>query len=96
MYLEKDYFLIDFYNERESYGFYTDIDNLNSIVMNIKNEKQKLNYLLTARNYTCPSFFIASSIIRIEVSFFKFKLSYESVINKTFLLIINFTEMIFN
>ena len=62
MYLEKDYFLIDFYNERESYGFYTDIDNLNSIVMNIKNEKQKLNYLLTARNYTCPSFFIASSI----------------------------------
>ena len=48
MYLEKDYFLIDFYNERESYGFYTDIDNLNSIVMNIKNEKQPCRQLQPA------------------------------------------------
>ena len=62
MYLEKDYFLLDFFNERESYGFYTDTDNLNSLVMNFNNEKQKINYLLTSRNYTCPSFFIASSI----------------------------------
>ena len=62
MYLDKDYFLLDFFNERESYGFYTDVDNLNTIVMNINNEKQKINYLLTSRNYTCPSFFIASSI----------------------------------
>ena len=62
MYLDKDYYLYDFYNERESWGFYTETEKLDSLTSSIKNEKEKLNYLLTARNWTCPSSFIAKSL----------------------------------
>jgi len=62
MYLDKDYYLSDFYNERESWGFYSDTENLDSILKNIKGEKQKINFILTARNWTCPSLYIAKSI----------------------------------
>jgi len=62
MYLDKDYYLSDFYDERESWGFYSDTEYLNSILENIEGEKQKINYILTARNWTCPSLFMAKSI----------------------------------
>ena len=64
MYLDTDYYLSDFYDERESWGFYSDDDQLNLIVEDIKGEKRKLNYLLTSRNWTCPSSFIASSLTK--------------------------------
>ncbi|MAR95025.1 MAG: hypothetical protein CMD46_01515 [Gammaproteobacteria bacterium] len=64
MYLDKDYYLSDFYDERESWGFYSDSDDIGVLVKDIKDEKQKLNYLLTARNWTCPSMFIASAITK--------------------------------
>ena len=54
MYLAKDYYLYDFYNERESWGFYTETEKLDLLTSSINNEKEKLNYLLTARNWTCP------------------------------------------
>lgn len=63
MYLEKDYFLDDFYNERESWGFYSDTDDIDSILLNFKGDKEKLNFLLSSRNYVCPSYFIAKSIV---------------------------------
>ena len=62
MYLDKDYYLSDFYDERESLGFYTKAEDLDSLTVNFITEKEKLNYLLTARNWTCPSFFIAKSL----------------------------------
>ena len=62
MYLAKDYYLYDFYNERESWGFYTETEKLDLLTSSINNEKEKLNYLLTARNWTCPSSFIAKSL----------------------------------
>jgi len=62
MYLAKDYYLYDFYNERESWGFYVETEKLDLLTSSINNEKEKLNYLLTARNWTCPSSFIAKSI----------------------------------
>ena len=62
MYLDKDYYLSDFYDERESWGFYSDTEYLNSILENIEGEKQKINYILTARKWTCPSLFMAKSI----------------------------------
>ena len=87
MYLDKDYYLYDFYNERESWGFYTETEKLDSLTSSIKNEKEKLNYLLTARNWTCPSSFIAKCpaadqssrdtarnlhLYEIETSFYKY------------------------
>ncbi len=62
MYLDKDYYLYDFYDERESWGFYTETEQLDSLTSGFINEKEKLNYLLTARNWTCPSSFIAKSL----------------------------------
>ena len=62
MYLAKDYYLYDFYNEREIWGFYTETEKLDLLTSSINNEKEKLNYLLTARNWTCPSSFIAKSL----------------------------------
>ena len=62
MYLDSNYFLSDFYNERENLGFYVETKVIDSLVDNIKEDKQKINFLLTARNWTCPSSFIASSI----------------------------------
>ena len=62
MYLDKDYYLSDFYDERESLGFYTKAEDLDSLTVTFITEKEKLNYLLTARNWTCPSFFIAKSL----------------------------------
>ena len=38
MYLDKDYYLSDFYDERESWGFYSDTEYLNSILENIEGE----------------------------------------------------------
>ncbi len=64
MYLAEDYYLSNFYDERESWGFYVDDDKLNLIVEDIKSEKKKLNYLLTSRNWTCPSSFIAKSLTK--------------------------------
>ena len=63
MYLEQDYFLDDFYSERESWGFYSDTDDIDTILLNFKGDKEKLNFLLTSRNYVCPSYFIAESIV---------------------------------
>ena len=60
----EDYYLSNFYNERESWGFYVDDDKLDLIVGDIKSEKKKLNYLLTSRNWTCPSSFIAKSLTK--------------------------------
>jgi len=62
MYLDKDYYLSDFYDERQSLGFYSDVENLESIVKDISGDNQKINFILTARNWTCPSMFIAKSI----------------------------------
>ena len=62
MYLDKDYYLSDFYDERESLGFYTKAEDLDSLTVTFITEKEKLNYLLTARNWTCPSLFIAKSL----------------------------------
>lgn len=62
MYLENDYFLSDFYSERESWGFYKSIKEIDLLTNDIDGERQKINYLLTARNWTCPSSFIAKSI----------------------------------
>ena len=62
MYLDNDYYLSNFYDERESWGFYKDIKEINVLIDDIKEEKQKINYLLTARNWTCPSSYIAESI----------------------------------
>ena len=62
MYLEQDYFLADFYSERESWGFYSDTKDIDTILLNFKGDKEKLNFLLTSRNYVCPSYFIAESI----------------------------------
>ena len=62
MYLDKDYYLSDFYDERQSLGFYSDVKNLESIVKDISGDNQKINFILTARNWTCPSMFIAKSI----------------------------------
>ena len=64
MYLDKDYYLSDFYDERQSWGFYSDIKNLELILENINGEKQKINFILTARNWTCPSLYIAESITK--------------------------------
>jgi para-nitrobenzyl esterase len=62
MYLDNDYYLSNFYEERESWGFYKDIEEINLLIDDIKDDRQKINYLLTARNWTCPSSYIAKSI----------------------------------
>jgi len=62
MYLDKDYYLSNFYDERESWGFYSETEQLDALTSGFNTEKEKLNYLLTARNWTCPSFFIAKSL----------------------------------
>jgi para-nitrobenzyl esterase len=62
MYLDNDYYLSNFYEERQSWGFYKDIEEINLLIDDIKDDRQKINYLLTARNWTCPSSYIAKSI----------------------------------
>ena len=62
MYLDQDYYLSNFYDERESWGFYSETEQLDALTSSFNTEKEKLNYLLTARNWTCPSFFIAKSL----------------------------------
>jgi len=62
MYLDQDYFLADFYNERESWGFYSAAEDIDSILIKFEGDKEKLNFLLSSRNYVCPSYFIAKSI----------------------------------
>ena len=42
MYLAKDYYLYDFYNERESWGFYTETEKLDLLTSSINNEKENL------------------------------------------------------
>ena len=59
MYLDENYFFNDFLKERESWGMYTSVKNISNSVLDKTSDREKLNFLLTSREYTCPSFYIA-------------------------------------
>ena len=59
MYLDENYFFNDFLKERESWGMYTSVENISNSVLDKTSDREKLNFLLTSREYTCPSFYIA-------------------------------------
>ena len=64
MYLGDHFSLSDFYKERLNLGFYDSIESIEEMLPETYNEKAKLDMLLSSRNYACPSFFIADSIVR--------------------------------
>ena len=64
MYLGDHFSLSDFYKERLNLGFYDSIESIEEMLPETYNEKAKLDMLLSSRNYACPSFFIADSIVK--------------------------------